>query len=89
MVTLELASVSDMYGADIIGRRSFGGHRKCVRSTWETALSRRNEDERRAKISKHHITDDELLDRYEKYVKQGRNGGNNTDSRRKDKRKRN
>ena len=89
LVRLELASVSDMYGIDIVGRRSFGGYRKCVRSTWETALSRRNEDERRKKISKHHITDDELLDRYEKYVKQGRNGGNNTDSRRKEKRKRN
>ncbi|EJK60312.1 hypothetical protein THAOC_19354, partial [Thalassiosira oceanica] len=89
LVRLELASVSDMYGIDIVGRRSFGGYRKCVKSTWETALSRRNQDERRQKISKHHITDDELLDRYEMYVKQGRNGGNNMDSRRKEKRKRN
>eukprot|EP00584_Thalassiosira_punctigera_P011540 CAMPEP_0172569678 /NCGR_PEP_ID=MMETSP1067-20121228/124518_1 /TAXON_ID=265564 ORGANISM="Thalassiosira punctigera, Strain Tpunct2005C2" /NCGR_SAMPLE_ID=MMETSP1067 /ASSEMBLY_ACC=CAM_ASM_000444 /LENGTH=180 /DNA_ID=CAMNT_0013361561 /DNA_START=185 /DNA_END=724 /DNA_ORIENTATION=- len=66
---LELASVVDMYGvgSDVVGRRSFGGFRKPVRTTWEAALKRRTDDDERARNTKSHITDEELLERYEKY----------------------
>lgn len=72
---LELASVVDMYGvgSDVVGRRSFGGFHKSVMNTYDTALKRRTDDDTRTKNTKNHITDEELLERYEKYVK-GRGG---------------
>ncbi|KAL9188785.1 hypothetical protein ACHAXT_007163 [Thalassiosira profunda] len=88
VIILELASVTDMYGvgSDIVGRRSFGGFHKSVRSTWDAALKRRT-DNARTKNTRAHITDEELLERYEKYVKGGgRSSGNRG---RKEKRKRN
>ncbi|KAL7541705.1 hypothetical protein ACHAXR_013138 [Thalassiosira sp. AJA248-18] len=74
-IILELASVVDMYGvgSDIVGRRSFGGFRKTVRTTWEGAVKRQTDDDARTRNTKSHITDEELLERYEKYVK-GRGG---------------
>lgn len=90
---LELASVVDMYGvgSDVVGRRSFGGFHKSVMNTYDTALKRRTDDDTRTKNTKNHITDEELLERYEKYVK-GR-GGVETDGSgnrgRREKRKRN
>jgi len=93
MIILELASVVDMYGvgSDVVGRRSFGGFHKPVRTTWEAALKRRTDDDARTKNTKNHITDEELLERYEKYVKGGRGGegGGSGKRGRKDKRKRN
>lgn len=70
-IMLELASVVDMYGvgSDLVGRRSFGGFHKSVMNTWDTALKRRADDETRTKNTRNHITDEELLERYEKYVK--------------------
>ena len=87
-IILEIASVVDMYGigSDIIGRRSFGGFHKSVRATWDHALKVRTEEDARARNTKTHVTDEELLERYEKYVK-GRSG--NDSQGRKDKRKRN
>ena len=94
-ILLDKASIVDMYGlgSDIIGRRSFGGYRKSVMTTWEEALKRRTEDNTRTNNTKHHITDEELLERYEKYVK-GRGGERGSSSSsggsgRKEKRKRN
>lgn len=87
VMILELASVVDMYGvgSDIIGRRSFGGFHKSVKNTYDTALKRRTDDHARSQNTKHQITDEELLERYEKYVK----GGNTNSNRgRKEKRKR-
>ena len=86
VIILELASVVDMYGvgSDIIGRRSFGGFHKSVRNTYDTALKRRTDDHARSQNTKHQITDDELLERYEKYVKGGGSGNRG----RKEKRKR-
>jgi len=87
VIILELASVVDMYGvgSDIIGRRSFGGFHKSVKNTYDTALKRRTDDHARSQNTKHQITDEELLERYEKYVK----GGNTNSNRgRKEKRKR-
>ena len=87
VIILELASVVDMYGvgSDIIGRRSFGGFHKSVKNTYDTALKRRTDDHARSQNTKHQITDEELLERYEKYVK----GGNiNSNRGRKEKRKR-
>jgi hypothetical protein len=70
-IMLELASVVDMYGvgSDVVGRRSFGGFHKSVMNTWDAALKRRDDDDTRTKNTKNHITDEELLERYEKYVK--------------------
>lgn len=75
LIILEAATVVDMYGvgADVIGRRSFGGFHKAIRSTWEEAVKMRTDDESRTKATFKHITDEELLQRYEKYVK-GRDG---------------
>jgi hypothetical protein len=92
-IILELASVVDMYGvgSDVVGRRSFGGFHKSVMNTWNTALKRRTDDDTRTKNTKNHITDEELLERYEKYVK-GRGGAEADGSGnrgRKEKRKRN
>jgi hypothetical protein len=60
-------------------------------NTYDTALKRRTDDDTRTKNTKNHITDEELLERYEKYVK-GR-GGVETDGSgnrgRREKRKRN
>lgn len=90
VILLEIASVVDMHGvgADVVGRRSFGGFHKVVRSTWETAIKIRTDDDARTKATSQHITDEELLKRYEKYVK-GRGGENSNSGSRKDKRKRN
>lgn len=91
-IILELASVVDMYGvgSDVVGRRSFGGFHKSVRNSYDAALKRRVDDDARAKNTKAHITDEELLERYEKYVK-GRGGDKQGSGNRgrKDKRKRN
>ena len=88
-IILQLASVVDMYGvgSDIIGRRSFGGFHKSVRTTWDTALKQRTDSAARANNTRSHITDEELLERYEKYVKGGGGGGGGRDKR-KQKRKR-
>ena len=72
-------------GSDIIGRRSFGGFHKSVRTTWDTAIKQRADSAARANNTKSHITDEELLERYEKYVKGGRSGEKD---KRKQKRKR-
>ena len=62
-------------GSDIIGRRSFGGFHNSVRMTWDTALKQRTDSAAMVNNTKSHITDEELLERYEKYVKGGRGGG--------------
>lgn len=84
-IILQLASVVDMYGvgSDIIGRRSFGGFHKSVQTTWDTALKQRTDSAARVNNTRSHVTDDELLERYERYVK----GGGGRDKR-KQKRKR-
>lgn len=76
-IILQLASVVDIYGvgSDVVGRRSFGGFRKPVRTAYDAALKRRTEEDARTRNTKSHITDQELLERYEKYVKGGRGGG--------------
>jgi hypothetical protein len=85
-IILELASVVDMYGvgSDLVGRRSFGGFHKSVMNTWDTALKQRADEATRTKNTKNHITDEELLERYEKYVK-GRGGVETDGSRNRDK----
>lgn len=90
VIILELASVVDMYGvgSDIIGRRSFGGFHKSVKNTYDAALKRRVDDEARTNNTKAHITDEELLARYEKYVKGGSKSGGSGNRGRKEKRKR-
>jgi hypothetical protein len=89
-IMLEIATVVDMYGqgSDIIGRRSFGGFHKSVRATWDEALQKRTNEDARRRHTKEHITDEELLKRYERYVKKGRDKAGDGDSGRKDKKKR-
>lgn len=74
VVILELASSVDMHGmgSDIVGRRSFGGFHKAIRTTWEAALKRRIDDDATTRNTKDRITDEKLLGRYEKYVQGGR-----------------
>lgn len=87
-IILQLASVVDMYGvgSDIIGRRSFGGFHKSVQTTWDTALKQRTDSAARVNNTRNHVTDEELLERYERYVKGGAGGGGR--DKRKQKRKR-
>jgi hypothetical protein len=60
------ATASDMYGlrSDLVGRRSFGGFQPKVNDTWKSAWS---EWEKKGNASEKilHISDDELLRRYE------------------------
>ena len=89
-ILLTLATVTDMYGpsSDLIGRRSFGGYHKSVQNTWDEALRRRTEVEKKMS-QKEKVSDEELLRRYEKYVKKERGGeGDGEGGGRKDKRKR-
>lgn len=66
-----MASSSDMYGvsADIIGRRSFNNFNKAVEETWTTAVKAKAQSKFDDKVEKQQITDEELLERYDKYVK--------------------
>ena len=73
---LQMATVVDIYGpaSDLIGRRSFNGFHKSIGATWDEAYKRRTESEgrRNKKGESSKISDEELLRRYEKYVKMGR-----------------
>ncbi len=66
-----VATDADMYGisAQIIGRRSFNGFNKAVEQTWTAAVKNRQEKRLGDKVEKMQISDEELLQRYEKYVK--------------------
>jgi hypothetical protein len=66
-----MATNSEMYGfqSDLIGRRSFGGFKKSVNSNWQDSLKATNGSIRKG--SKQHISDEELLQRYQTYI-QGR-----------------
>ncbi|KAL7462711.1 hypothetical protein ACHAXS_003084 [Conticribra weissflogii] len=89
VIILEVATIVDMHGlgADVVGRRSFGGFHKAVRSTWEEAVKMRIDDEAATKATSKHVTDEELLQRYEKYIK-GRDGEKSKFSGKREKRKR-
>lgn len=62
-----IANGWDMHGPDIIGRRSFGGFNKAVAETWSAALAhyRQNSNISNNKAT---ISDEELLNRYKKYI---------------------
>jgi hypothetical protein len=66
-----VASASDMYGisAKIIGRRSFNNFHKSVQDTWLNAVKSLSQSKFKNGDEKQQITDEELLERYEKYVK--------------------
>jgi hypothetical protein len=61
------ASSSDMF-VDIIGRRSFNGFNGAVETNFSKALHAKR-DEDRQRISKDYISDEELLRRYELYIR--------------------
>eukprot|EP00978_Attheya_sp_CCMP212_P014821 scaffold37981_cov50-Attheya_sp.AAC.7 len=67
----QVATAVDMYGigAEIIGRRAFGGFNKTVSDSWENSLVARERNRFATKAEKQTISDDELLKRYEKYVR--------------------
>ena len=60
----------DTYGlsAKIIGRRSFKNFNKAVQDTYQAMLDEKVRGKARAKAAKHTISDEEMLDRYKKYV---------------------
>jgi len=65
------ATATDVYGvgAAIIGRRSFGNFNKAVQDTWAEAVESKSQERAGARAEKQQITDEELLQRYEKYVR--------------------
>mmetsp|Transcript_24759 Transcript_24759/g.36975 ORF Transcript_24759/g.36975 Transcript_24759/m.36975 type:complete len:248 (+) Transcript_24759:268-1011(+) len=67
----EIATKTDMYGisSEIIGRRSFNNFNKPVQETYQAAIHARRRDKIDKKVEKEQISDEELLKRYEKYVK--------------------
>ncbi len=69
------ATAADMHGisAEIIGRRSFNNFHKSVEETWVSAVKSRSQSKFDCKVERRQITDEELLHRYEKYVRG--NGG--------------
>lgn len=66
-----IATREDMYGlsAQIIGRRSFNKFNKSVEDSWTMAYTAAKQELKDGKLEKQHISDEELLKRYEKYVK--------------------
>lgn len=66
-----IATREDMYGlsARIIGRRSFNKFNKSVEDSWTMAYTAAKQELKDGKLEKQHISDEELLKRYEKYVK--------------------
>ena len=72
-IILEIATAVDIHGptADIIGRRSFNGYHKSISNTWDASYAKRTESASR-KNRQEKISDEELLRRYERYVKVGR-----------------
>ena len=66
-----MASSTDMHGvsAEIIGRRSFNNFHQSVEETWMSAVQSKSQSRFEDKVEKQQITDEELLGRYEKYVK--------------------
>lgn len=86
----QTANSSDMYGisAEIIGRRSFGGFHKSVADTYNDALQSIQYNRVAKKAGKQHISDDELLRRYEKYVKGHSSGSGDASKQKREKRKR-
>lgn len=67
------ATAADVYGigAAIVGRRSFGDFNKAVQETWNDAVESTARERSGARAERQQITDEELLQRYEKYVKRG------------------
>jgi hypothetical protein len=67
----QVATGFDMYGigAEIIGRRAFGGFNKTVSDSWGNSLVARERNRFATKAEKLTISDEELLKRYEKYVR--------------------
>mmetsp|Transcript_24478 Transcript_24478/g.30111 ORF Transcript_24478/g.30111 Transcript_24478/m.30111 type:complete len:254 (-) Transcript_24478:92-853(-) len=73
----EKATNAEMYGirVEIIGRRSFNSFNTSVEDTYQAAVQARRQSYIDEKVKKEHISDEEMLMRYEKYVK-GRGGDN-------------
>lgn len=67
----QVASDFDMYGigAEVIGRRSFRGFNKAVEKNYNETLEQKLTGKARRKAGKAHISDEEMLKRYENYVK--------------------
>eukprot|EP00557_Chaetoceros_sp_GSL56_P006077 CAMPEP_0176492118 /NCGR_PEP_ID=MMETSP0200_2-20121128/8805_1 /TAXON_ID=947934 /ORGANISM="Chaetoceros sp., Strain GSL56" /LENGTH=204 /DNA_ID=CAMNT_0017889613 /DNA_START=5 /DNA_END=619 /DNA_ORIENTATION=+ len=76
-IPIVVASAYDMYGisANIIGRRSFNNFHKTVEDTWLNAVKTLSQHKLHGDagdsydVEKQQMTDEELLKRYEKYVK--------------------
>lgn len=70
---VQIATQSDMYGisasTQTIGRRSFQNFNKSVETSWKKALDMQQQLAADERAERDHITDEELLKRYEQYVK--------------------
>lgn len=91
-ITFLQATPSDMYGmqADLVGRRSFGGFNVSMEEAWKeskAALEHRQDD---SKSNKDHISDEELVKRYQDLVqnRDGKRGVGNLKDKNKRKQKR-
>lgn len=74
----QVATASEMYGlkSDLVGRRSFGGFHKSVSETWTCSLDAYTDGRAGERAKKEHVSDEELLRRYEEYIKgRGNLGG--------------
>lgn len=70
----ETATQFDMHGtkSDIVGRRSYNNFNKPVEETYQGAVHARRKNKIDEKVSKEHISDEEMMKRYEEYVKKDR-----------------
>ena len=68
---LEEPTNSDMYGmqSDLIGRRSFGGFKPKVDNNWQDCRKFISGEDNEGTKKKLHVSDDELLQRYQELVK--------------------
>jgi hypothetical protein len=67
----QVAGSADLYGpqANVLGRRSFGGFNRPMEDAWKAS---HHQSDSLGRNSKAKVSDDELLKRYEDYVKNGR-----------------
>ena len=75
MGNYQRATTSDMYGPQMIGRRSFGGFNPPMEEAWKTSKAAMEGDESAFNKKKQSISDEELIRRYQEIAKQ-RSAGN-------------
>ena len=67
ITTTSTAAACDMYGTQYIGRRSFGRFNPTVYQNWKDSMQQQDKQQERTKLPK--VSDEELVQRYQQYVK--------------------